>query len=147
MTDHDSTDQSQLSNLIPRHLSKQEFGKRLYKLMLERGWHQSELARQSGLPRDSISVYVRGKSLPTPTSLQALARAFGVQPHPDRHDVAAAQGEHPIDAARLEHPRYTSGNAIGGKLHHDGPLLEVERRVHLNVQALGLSTPIAGRSV
>lgn len=66
--------------LVPRHLTKQDFGRRLYKLMLERGWHQSELSRQSGLPRDSISVYVRGKSLPTPTSLQALAAAFGVPP-------------------------------------------------------------------
>jgi transcriptional regulator with XRE-family HTH domain len=36
------------------------------------------LARQSGLPRDSISVYVRGKSLPTPASLQALSRALNV---------------------------------------------------------------------
>lgn len=68
------------SPLAPKHLTKQEFGRRLYKLMLDRGWHQSELSRQSGLPRDSISVYVRGKSLPTPTSLQALARAFGLEP-------------------------------------------------------------------
>lgn len=66
--------------LAPRHLTKQEFGKRLYNLMLRRGWHQSELARQSGLPRDSISVYVRGKSMPTPTSVQALARALDVAP-------------------------------------------------------------------
>lgn len=62
----------------PRHLTKQEFGKRLYTLMLDRGWHQSELARRSGLPRDSISVYVRGKSLPTPQSLAALAKTFGI---------------------------------------------------------------------
>lgn len=66
--------------LAPKHLTKQEFGKRLYNLMLARGWHQSELSRQSGLPRDSISVYVRGRSLPTPTSLQALARALGIAP-------------------------------------------------------------------
>ena len=65
--------------------------------MLERGWHQSELARQSGLPRDSISVYVRGKSLPTPTSLQALARAFGVQPHEllPNHIESAIDEDHP----------------------------------------------------
>lgn len=65
-------------SLTPKHLTKQEFGKRLYKLMLAKGWHQSELSRQSGLPRDSISVYVRGRSLPTPTSLKALAGALGV---------------------------------------------------------------------
>ena len=65
--------------LAPKNLTKQEFGRRLYKLMLAKGWHQSELARQSGLPRDSISVYVRGKSLPTPTSLAALAKALEVE--------------------------------------------------------------------
>ncbi len=64
--------------LAPKHLTKQEFGKRLYNLMLRKGWHQSELARQSGLPRDSISVYIRGKSLPTPLSLKQLADALGV---------------------------------------------------------------------
>jgi transcriptional regulator with XRE-family HTH domain len=68
------------SNLAPSHLTKQQFGKRVYQLMLSKGWRQSELARQSGLPRDSISVYVRGKSLPTPTSLAALAKALGVAP-------------------------------------------------------------------
>jgi transcriptional regulator with XRE-family HTH domain len=48
--------------------------------MLTKGWTQSELARQSGLPRDSISVYVRGKSLPTPSSLKTLAEALDVSP-------------------------------------------------------------------
>lgn len=66
------------TKLVPKHLTKQQFGKRLYTLMLSKGWTQSELARQSGLPRDSISVYVRGKSLPTPPSLQALAEALSV---------------------------------------------------------------------
>lgn len=64
--------------LLPKHLTKQEFGKRLYRLMIGKGWTQSELARQAGLPRDSISVYVRGRSLPTPVNAEKLARAFGV---------------------------------------------------------------------
>lgn len=65
-------------HLMPKHLTKQQFGRRLYQLMLARGWNQSELARQAGLPRDSISTYVRGVALPTPKSLQALAVALGV---------------------------------------------------------------------
>lgn len=77
----------------PKHLTKQEFGRRLYTLMIGRGWHQSELARRSGLPRDSISVYVRGKSLPTPLSLQALARAFDMEPK----DLLPNQVESAID--------------------------------------------------
>jgi transcriptional regulator with XRE-family HTH domain len=66
--------------LAPKHLTKQQFGKRLYRLMLAKGWHQSQLAREADLPRDSVSVYIRGKSLPTPQSLQKLAEAFGMKP-------------------------------------------------------------------
>lgn len=66
--------------LTPKHLTKHEFARRLYKLMIARGWHQSELARRSHLPRDSISVYMRGVSLPTPQSLQKLAAAFDMEP-------------------------------------------------------------------
>lgn len=75
---HITNDTPTESALVPKHLAKQQFGKRLYKLMIAKGWHQSELARQSDLPRDSVSVYVRGKSLPTPQSLQKLAEALGV---------------------------------------------------------------------
>lgn len=64
--------------LAPKSLTKQEFGKRLYRLMLAKGWHQSELARQAGVPRDAVSVYIRGKSLPTPVNLQKLAGALGL---------------------------------------------------------------------
>lgn len=75
---HLTTDTAADTSLTPKHLTKQEFGKRLHKMMLARGWHQSELARRADLPRDSISVYVRGRSLPTPTSLKSLAGALGV---------------------------------------------------------------------
>lgn len=69
------------AHMVPKHLTKQEFSKRLYSLMLSKGWHQSELARQSGLKRDSISTYVRGRSLPTPQNIEALAKAFGIEPN------------------------------------------------------------------
>lgn len=67
-------------HLMPKHLTKQQFGRRLYQLMLTRGWNQSELARQAGLPRDSVSTYIRGVALPTPKSLQALSVALGMSP-------------------------------------------------------------------
>jgi transcriptional regulator with XRE-family HTH domain len=66
------------SNLVPRELSKQEFGRRLQALMLAKDWNQSELARASGLGRDSISTYVRGQTFPTPKALRKLADALGV---------------------------------------------------------------------
>lgn len=65
--------------LTPKHLTKQEFANRLYNLALGKGWHQSELARRSDLPRDAISVYMRGKALPTPINLEKLAKALGVR--------------------------------------------------------------------
>jgi len=63
-----------------KHLNKQEFGKRLYSLMLAKGWNQSQLARYAGLGRDSVSQYVRGRSFPTPQNLQALAKVLSVEP-------------------------------------------------------------------
>ena len=83
--------------LAPKHLTKQEFGKRLYQLMIRKGWHQSELARQSGLPRDSISVYIRGRSLPTPASLKQLATALGVSGEEllPNHVESAIDEDHP----------------------------------------------------
>lgn len=66
--------------LAPKHLTKQDFAKRLYRLMLSRGWNQSELARRADLPRDSVSTYIRAKVMPTPQSAQRLAAALGVTP-------------------------------------------------------------------
>jgi transcriptional regulator with XRE-family HTH domain len=66
--------------LRPKHLSKQEFGRRLYRLMAAKGWHQSELARKAGIARDSVSTYIRGVSLPEPGNLELLAKALGVEP-------------------------------------------------------------------
>src|SRR2546421_644291 len=70
----------QKSPLIPKHLAKEEFARRLYKLMIERGWRQADLARHAGLPRNAISIYMRGVSLPTPENLKKLASAFDMKP-------------------------------------------------------------------
>jgi transcriptional regulator with XRE-family HTH domain len=70
----------QHNQLAPKHLTRQEFARRLYRLMLSRGWNQSELARRADLPRDSVSTYIRAKVLPTPQSTQRLASALGVVP-------------------------------------------------------------------
>lgn len=78
MTGDDRSDEEVEGALIPRALSRQAFGRRLYQLMLARDWNQSELARQAGLGRDAVSTYIRGKVLPTPQSLRALARALEV---------------------------------------------------------------------
>jgi transcriptional regulator with XRE-family HTH domain len=71
----------------PRDTVRVEFARRLQAAMLEKGWNQSELARQASLfvhggrfGRDNISMYVRGLSLPTPAHLNAVAKALGKSP-------------------------------------------------------------------
>ena len=61
-----------------RILTRQEFGKRLYNLMMQKKMSQSDLSRASGMGRDSISQYVRGRSVPSPRNLQKLCDALDV---------------------------------------------------------------------
>lgn len=71
--------------------AKSAFAYRLQQKMAEKGWNQSELARQASrwLPRptkgqkqgivvgrDLISNYIRGETLPRPPILVALAKAL-----------------------------------------------------------------------
>lgn len=59
---------------------KEAFGRRLYRLMLDKNMTQSDLSRLAGLSRMRISSYVRGQSLPTPLFLKKLSEALGVEP-------------------------------------------------------------------
>lgn len=59
------------------------FARRLQASLNERGWTQSELARrvapllkESRIGRDNISKYVRGKVLPLPAALEAIAKVL-----------------------------------------------------------------------
>lgn len=69
----------------------QAFGKRLYSLMLHKGWHQSETARQSGVPRERISAYVRGTAIPAGADLAALAHSFDLAPEELVRDLAETE--------------------------------------------------------
>lgn len=66
--------------LAPRSLTKQEFGRRLHRMILDRGWNQSELARRADIGRDAVSTYVNGRSFPDPKNLQKICMALGVEP-------------------------------------------------------------------
>ena len=63
-----------------RILTRQEFGKRLYSFLMQKKMSQSDLSRASGMGRDSISQYVRGRSVPSPKNLQKLCDALDVEP-------------------------------------------------------------------
>jgi transcriptional regulator with XRE-family HTH domain len=63
-----------------------DFAKRLQDALNDKGWTQSELARrmapllkESRIGRDNISKYVRGKVLPLPRALEAMAKVLGVE--------------------------------------------------------------------
>jgi len=65
-------------HLTPKALTRQEFGRRLNRLMQEKDWNQSDLARAAGIGRDSVSTYVNGKVFPTPLALKKISAALGV---------------------------------------------------------------------
>lgn len=61
-----------------RDLARQELARRLAKLLQDRDWNQSDLARAAELPRELISSYMRAKAFPTPKSLRRMADALMV---------------------------------------------------------------------
>ncbi len=67
-------------DLSQRMIRKSEFGQRLFNLMHKKGWNQSKLAKEAEMGRDSISTYIRGKSVPSPQNLEKLAKVLGVKP-------------------------------------------------------------------
>ena len=74
----------------PKELSKLEFGRRLQQILLDRGWTQSDLARQAfgettdqggyKVPkkREVVSAALAGRYFPSATNLHAMAKALGM---------------------------------------------------------------------
>jgi transcriptional regulator with XRE-family HTH domain len=58
---------------------RQELSARLRTAMRERRWTQQDLVAASGLRKDQISVYVRGRQLPRAEGMARLAAAFGIE--------------------------------------------------------------------
>jgi len=81
------------TQLTPKALTKQEFGRRLNSMLLDRGMTQSDLSRAAKVGRDSISTYINGRTFPTPLNLQAMADALGV----DKMDLLPNQMMNALD--------------------------------------------------
>jgi len=62
-----------------RNAEMQVFAMRLRKLMVKKGWNQSELSRRSGIGRDMISGYIRALHMPEPPHARRLAAALDVE--------------------------------------------------------------------
>lgn len=79
----------------PAEAIKADFARRLQGALNSKGWNQSDLARAADIGRDSVSVYLRGKSLPGPKHLTSISKALGVEPDdllPGVEDAATARG-------------------------------------------------------
>src|SRR3954463_11376728 len=84
-----------------------DFARRLQGKMNEKGWNQAELARrvapllkESRIGRDNISKYVRGKVLPLPHALEAIAKVLGIEIKdllPSRGTHATGEEHSPLD--------------------------------------------------
>jgi transcriptional regulator with XRE-family HTH domain len=91
-----TTEKSQLTR---KHLERHEFAKRLYRLILERGWTQSELARKAGVQRESVSNYVNANTMPDLPNIKKLAVALGVKPEDLLPNVSEAQFDREMNPA------------------------------------------------
>lgn len=75
-----------MPRLSERDIVKAEFATKLGRLLADKGWNQSDLARaaEKHLPkgevfrRDSVSTYLKKTALPRAKQLNALAKALGV---------------------------------------------------------------------
>lgn len=74
----------------PPEKIKMNIGRRIQEKLFEIGWKQADLARESGLGRDSISLYIRGKNLPGAQSLKSVADALGCTPEDLAPELHAA---------------------------------------------------------
>lgn len=89
----------------PPDAIRMDFARRLQAALVEKGWTQSELARRvapllktSRLGRDNISKYVRGKVIPLPPALAAIAKVLEKEPTdllPAGRAPAAVEAEQP----------------------------------------------------
>lgn len=80
---------------MPRHLLKQEFGRRLAEKLESKGWNQSDLARHAGMGRNNVSTWVNGGSYPSRPNLLKIAKALGMTPDEllPNHTELAIRGE------------------------------------------------------
>lgn len=62
-----------------KHETRKDFAKRLFHLLGEKGWNQSDLAKEAGINRDSVSRYIRAQNLPDLVNLKKMADVLGVK--------------------------------------------------------------------
>lgn len=99
--------------------ARAEFARRLSRILVDKGFSQADLARACQkinphirIERDTISTYVRGIALPSPSRLVIIARALDVAPLdllPD--DIADYKFQEPTLEERTEFREMGDGTA------------------------------------
>lgn len=127
----------------------ENFARRVFKYMTEKGFSQSDLAREIwgettdargykvAKGRDKISTYLRGQTVPDPKNMQALAAALDVSVEDLAPDVTR-------DTFARENPE-VSLTAVAG--HPDRAYLVVNKVVPMDVAAKVLSILTAAPGV
>lgn len=73
---------------MPKDMVKADFGRRLNRAIVAKGWNQSEFSRQTtrhtprgGTPltRDLVSKYIGGKVIPNPVNLKIILDTLGIK--------------------------------------------------------------------
>jgi len=85
---HNAPPEADQRRAVEKQSVRAEFARRLSRQLTIKGWTQSELAAraQKKAPKglrigsDSISHYINGRYLPSPTHLKVLAETIGVDP-------------------------------------------------------------------
>jgi transcriptional regulator with XRE-family HTH domain len=115
-----------------------QFASRLQHFRTEKGWSQSDLAREVwgeietkagrkvAKNRDRISTYEMGKSWPDPHNLMKIAEKLGVSPEELAPDITAATVDRQNPEIALV--------AVAG--HHDKVHLKVNKLVSMNIATM-----------
>jgi transcriptional regulator with XRE-family HTH domain len=90
---------------IPNDSDTPDFGARIKELLRTKNWNQSDLARATGLGRDSVSTYINGTTRPTPKNLAKIAQALGV----DSRELLPSHAKAEINETILEMSQLPDG--------------------------------------
>jgi transcriptional regulator with XRE-family HTH domain len=85
---HNDPPEADQRNTVMKQATRAEFGRRLNAQLVKNGWTQAEFARRAEakapkgmrIGTDSISHYINGRYLPSPSHVKVMAEALGVDP-------------------------------------------------------------------
>lgn len=85
---HNDLPEAEQLRKVKKQATRTEFGRRLSRAMVLKGWSQSELSKRAQqkapddmrIGPDSISHYINGRYMPSPAHLKVLSETLGIDP-------------------------------------------------------------------